>query len=253
MKKISRISLLALLYVVLAQPVQAQLLRDYVNDAGKLLSGNKNKDKNSETVTYTEIVAGLREALQVGAQNATKSLSLKDGFFGNAMVKIMMPPEAKKVENTLRQIGMGSYVDKAILSMNRAAEDAAQQALPIFVNAIKGMSIQDAVTILNGPNNAATEYLKSKTTAQLTAAFRPVINRSLEKVNATKYWAELCEVYNSLPTTYNKVNPDLAGYVTQKALDGVFHHIADEETKIRLNPADRVTDLLKKVFSYKKK
>ena len=143
---------------------------------------------------------------------------------------------------------MGEHVDKAILSMNRAAEDASKKALPIFVNAITSMSIQDGLSILKGGNNAATTYLKSKTTASLTAAFRPIIEESLDKVNATKYWAEVFTIYNGLPTTYKKVNPDLTGYVTERALNGVFVYIADEESKIRLNPAARVTDLLKKVF-----
>ena len=159
-----------------------------------------------------------------------------------------MPPEAKKVENTLRSIGMGDQVDKAVLSMNRAAEDASIKALDIFINAIKNMSIQDGLSILKGGNNAATEYLKSKTTAALTTAFRPIIEESLDKVNATKYWSEVFTVYNELPTTYKKVNPDLPAYVTERALNGVFVYIADEEAKIRMNPAARVTDLLKKVF-----
>lgn len=230
---------------------EAQILRDYVNDAGRMLGGGKKKT-DSKTITNTEIVAGLKEALDMGAKAATNKLSVKDGFFGNAMVKVLMPPEAAKVENTLRQFGMGAYVDKAILSMNRAAEDAAIQAQPIFINAIKGMTVQDALNILKGSNDAATQYLKAKTMAQLTTAFKPVISASLDKVNATKYWTEVFEVYNNLPTTHNKVNPDLTAYVTERALNGVFLYIAEEEGRIRLNPAARVTDLLKKVFSYGK-
>jgi hypothetical protein len=230
---------------------EAQILRDYVNDAGRMLGGGKKKT-DSKTITNTEIVAGLKEALDMGAKAATNKLSVKDGFFGNAMVKVLMPPEAAKVENTLRQFGMGAYVDKAILSMNRAAEDAAIQAQPIFINAIKGMTVQDALNILKGSNDAATQYLKAKTMAQLTTAFKPVIRASLEKVNATRYWSEVFEVYNNLPTTHNKVNPDLTAYVTERALNGVFLYIAEEEGRIRLNPAARVTDLLKKVFSYGK-
>ena len=229
----------------------AQMLRDYVNSAEHVFDRNKKGDK--KPLTNTDITAGLREALQVGAKNATDRLSLENGFFGNALIKVLMPPEAKKVENTLREAGMGSYVDKAILSMNRAAEDASQKALPIFVNAIKGMSIQDALGILNGSNDAATQYLKNKTTAQLTAAFKPVISESLDKVNATKYWKEVFDIYNELPTTFNRVNPDLTEYVTERALNGVFVSIADEEGKIRLNPAARVTDLLKQVFGSIKK
>lgn len=225
---------------------QAQLIKDYVKDAKGIMGGKKKGGGQSSS--ESEIAAGLREALQVGAKNATGKVSAVDGFFGNSLIKILMPPEAKKVETTLRDIGMGAQVDKAILSMNRAAEDASQKALPIFVNAIKSMTIGDAVSILKGSNDAATQYLKSKTSADLTAAFKPVIQQSLEKVNATKYWAEVFNIYNRLPTTREKVNPDLAAYVTERALNGVFIYIAEEEGKIRTDPAARVTDLLKKVF-----
>ncbi|MBC7554346.1 MAG: DUF4197 domain-containing protein, partial [Taibaiella sp.] len=225
----------------------AQLLRDYMNDASRVLKGAK-KSTSKTTITNTEITEGLRQALELGAKTATNQLSAPNGFFGNALVKVLMPPEAKKVEDALRHVGMGTYVDKAILSMNRAAEDATKQALPIFGNAIKSMTIQDAIGILKGSNDAATQYLKSKTTTQLTSAFRPIISASLDKVNATKYWAEVFEVYNNLPTTFNKVNPDLSAYVTERALNGVFVYVAEEENKIRLNPAERVTDILKKVF-----
>ncbi len=228
----------------------AQLLRDYVNDAEHLIDNSKGK-KGGNKLSSDEISSGLKEALQVGAKNATSQLSATNGFFGNALIKVLMPPEAKKVENTLREIGMGSYVDNAILTMNRAAEDASTQALPIFVNAIKTMSIQDALGILQGGNGAATQYLKNKTTAQLTAAFKPVISASLDKVNATKYWTQVFTVYNELPTTFNKVNPDLPAYVTERALNGLFVYIAEEENKIRMNPAARVSDLLKKVFGQK--
>ncbi len=160
-----------------------------------------------------------------------------------------MPPEAKKVESTLRSVGLGNLVDNAILSMNRAAEDASKSAAPIFVNAIKSMSIQDAVGILKGNDSAATSYLKSKTTPALTAAFHPVIDSALQKTNATKYWKDVFDTYNKLPTTFNKVNPDLTGFVTDKALTGMFYQVALEEAKIREDPAARVTDILKKVFA----
>ena len=220
---------------------------NYLKDAQNMVSKKKNSNK-SGSATQSEISDGLRQALQIGAQNATGRVSAVNGFFGNALIKVLMPPEAKKVESTLREIGMGQYVDDAILSMNRAAEDASGKALPIFVDAIKSMSIQDALSILNGGNNAATNYLKQKTTASLTAAFRPIIQQSLDKVNATKYWAAVFNTYNELPMTFNKVNPDLPAYVTERALNGVFVNIADEEAKIRTDPAARVTSLLKKVF-----
>ena len=197
-------------------------------------------------LTNDEIVSGLKEALTVGTQNGTNRLSSVDGFFANAALKILMPPEAVKVENTLREFGMGSVVDKAVLSMNRAAEDAAKSATPIFVSAIKQMTITDALNILKGGNNAATSYFKNATTVALTAAFRPSIEASLSKVGATKYWKEVFSTYNTFSA--NKVNTDLAGYVTDKAVTGIFIEVANEELKIRQDPAARVSDLLKKVF-----
>jgi hypothetical protein len=143
---------------------------------------------------------------------------------------------------------MGSMVDKAIISMNRAAEEASKSAAPIFVDAIKSMTIGDAFGILKGSDSAATTYLKGKTTVNLTNAFKPVIESALEKVNATKYWKDVFETYNKLPTTFNKVNTDLSGYVTDKALTGLFYQVSLEEQKIRKDPAARVTDILKKVF-----
>lgn len=146
---------------------------------------------------------------------------------------------------------MGSIVDKAILSMNRAAEDASGKAVPIFVNAIRNMNIQDGLNILRGGNGAATAFLRNATTAALTTAFRPVIQTSLSKVGATNYWGDVMRTYNRLPTTRNQINPDLTAYVTERALNGLFVNIAEEENKIRTNPAARVTDLLSKVFGAK--
>lgn len=193
-----------------------------------------------------EITAGLKEALSVGANNSSSKLSSLDGFFGNAAIKILMPEEAKKVESTLRNIGLGSLVDKAILSMNRAAEDASKSAAPIFVNAIKTMSINDAVGILRGGDYAATDYFKLKTTEPLAAAFQPVIESALKKTNATKYWEDVFSAYNKFAA--KPINTNLAGYVTEKSLAGIFYEVGLEEQKIRKDPAARVTDLLKKVF-----
>jgi len=195
-----------------------------------------------------DIVNGLREALSVGAKNAGARLHVANGFFGNSLIKVVMPPEAQKVESALRNIGMGSTVDDAILSMNRAAEDAAGEAVPIFVNAVMSMNIQDGLNILRGGNGAATNYLKQKTTAALTEAFRPVISKSLDKVGATSLWNTVFSTYNKLPLTRNKINPDLVAYVTERALSGLFITIAEEENKIRTNPAARVTSILQKVF-----
>lgn len=204
--------------------------------------------KDGGGLSNEDVVAGLKEALSVGARNSADKLSSVDGFFANAAIKVLMPEEAKKVESTLRNLGFGNMVDNAILSMNRAAEEASKSAAPIFVDAITSMSIQDAFGILKGSDSAATVYLKGKTTASLTNAFKPVIEKALEKTNATKYWKDVFETYNKLPTTFNKVNTDLSGYVTDKALTGMFYQVALEEQKIRKDPAARVTDILKKVF-----
>jgi hypothetical protein len=197
-------------------------------------------------LSSTQIAAGLKEALTIGTQNSTNKLSAANGFFANAALKILMPPEAQKVESTLRNVGLGSVVDKAILSMNKGAEEAAKSAAPIFVNAIKQMTITDALGILKGGNNAATNYFKDKTTASLTAAFRPVIGEALKKVDATKYWSDLFTVYNKFSST--PINTDLTAYVTERAVAGIFQEVAVEEQKIRQDPAARVTDLLKTVF-----
>jgi len=230
----------------------AQILKDLLNSvSGKTSGTTGNSGLSLNNISNTEIVGALRDALQVGAKNAAGKLSVENGYFGNALIKILLPPEAKKVETALRQIGMGQLVDKTILSMNRAAEDAAQKALPIFVNAITSMSIQDGINIVRGGNGAATSYLRSKTTAALTTAFKPVIQNSLNKINVATYWNQMFTFYNKLPTTFNKVNPDLTSYVTERALNGLFMTISDEENKIRANPSARVTDLLKKVFGAK--
>jgi hypothetical protein len=200
------------------------------------------------SLSNADITAALRQALEIGSQNAGSRLNSVNGFFGNSLIKILMPPEARKMESTLRSFGFSQVADKAILAMNRAAEDAAGKAAPIFINAIRSMTITDAVNILRGGNGAATNYLRSATTASLTNAFRPVISGSLSKVGATAYWGDAMRIYNGLPITRNKINPDLTAYVTERALNGLFVNIADEETRIRTNPAARVTDLLKKVF-----
>lgn len=213
----------------------------------QILKGISEYPTTAGGLSNSEIVSGLKQALEIGAQNSAGQLSSLDGFFKNAAIKILLPQEAQKVEKTLRDLGMGSLVDKAILSVNRAAEDAAKSAAPIFVNAIKTMSIQDALGILKGGDFAATNYLKSRTTSPLTDAFKPVIEKSLGNVGATKYWADLFNTYNKFATS--KINPDLSAYVTEKAMDGIFFQVGLEEQKIRKDPAARVTELLKKVFS----
>lgn len=196
-----------------------------------------------------EIASGLKEALTIGTQNGTNKLSMADGFFADAAVKILLPAEAQKVETTLRSLGMGSLIDKAILSMNRAAEDAAKSATPIFVNAIKQMTISDALGILQGGESAATNYFKDKTTGALTTSFSPVVHNALQKTEATKYWKEIFTTYNQFAA--KDINPDLDAFVTGKAIDGIFYQLSLEEQKIRKDPAARATDLLKKVFGSK--
>jgi len=199
--------------------------------------------------TTLEIGQGLKQVLELGTSAGADRLSAKDGFLGNLAVKILFPPEAQKVEKTLRTIGLGSLADNVILSLNRAAEDAAKEAKPIFVSAVKQMTITDATNILLGNRDAATEYFKRVTSAQLTAKFSPVITNSLNKVNATKYWTDAAGQYNKLPLV-KPVNTDLSAYVAQKAIEGMFVEIAQEELKIRNNVGARSTTLLQKVFGY---
>lgn len=199
-------------------------------------------------VTEAEAGQGIKEALGQGLTRAVSFLNKTDGFFGNAFYKILLPPEAQKVEATMRRIGLGKQVDRAVLQINRGAEDAVGFATPIFVNAIKEMTIADAINIIKGPKDGATNYFKQKTTAALIQAFTPVVKNSLDKVEATKYYGDLMNAYNNFPTTRNKVNPDLTSYVVGKAVDALFDQIAKEEMEIRANPVKRTTDLMKKVF-----
>jgi hypothetical protein len=199
-------------------------------------------------VTEAEAAQGIREALNQGTAKGIGFLNKTDGFFGNEAYKLFLPPDAKKIENTLRDIGFGKMVDKAILQINRGAEDAVGFAKPIFVDAIKEMTLMDALNIVRGPKDAATNYFRDKTTDKLVAAFLPVIKSSLDKLNATKFYGDVVTAYNNLPTTFNKVNPDLPSYVTGKAVSALFDQVAKEEANIRENPVARTTEILKKVF-----
>jgi len=233
MKNITKYGFIGLLILSLTACETAQQVLSGMNTGNGTLSGS-------------EIAAGLKEALTIGTQNSSSRLSAVDGFFGNAAIKILMPEEAKKVESALRNIGLGSLIDKAVLSINRAAEDASRSAAPIFVNAIKEMTITDAMGILKGGDYAATDYFKSKTTTALSNAFRPVIEKALAKTDATKYWGDVFSAYNKFAA--KPVNTDLTGYVTEKSINGIFYEVGLEEQKIRKDPAARVTELLKKVF-----
>lgn len=198
-------------------------------------------------VTEAEAGEGIKEALSQGLAGAVLKLNKEDGFFKDAIYKILVPEDAQKIANTLRDIGFGSMVDKAILQINRGAEDAAGYAKPIFVNAIKNMSIQDAIGLVRNGDTSATHFFREKTTTQLIAAFTPVIKSSLDKVDATKYYGDMVNKYNSIPFV-KKINPDLTSYVTMKATNALFDLVAKEEKNIRNNFAARTTDLLKKVF-----
>ncbi|CAN5726394.1 DUF4197 domain-containing protein [soil metagenome] len=198
-------------------------------------------------LTQGEVANGLKEALTVGISKGADLASQTDGFYQNSLIRIPFPPEVQRVETRLRQIGLGGEVDKFILSLNRGAEDAAKSAKPIFISAIRSLTIQDAWVILRGDKNAATEYLRRTTSDQLTNAFQPVMQTSLDRVNATRYYGEIITRYNQIPLV-QKVNPDLEGYATQKAIDGLFLLIEEEEANIRENPVARTTELLRRVF-----
>ncbi|WP_432712303.1 DUF4197 domain-containing protein [Pedobacter sp.] len=240
MNKLSTFLIGALIILITGCDVQSQ------SQLGSILKQIPTATGNPTT---TEIASGIKQALEIGTSAGADKLSAKDGFLGNAAVKILFPTEAQKVEKTLRTLGLGSLADNVVTSLNRAAEDAAKEAKPIFVSAIKQMTITDATNILLGNNNAATAYFERVTTSQLMAKFKPVVTSSLSKVGATKYWGDAAASYNKLPLI-TPVNTDLSAYVAQKAIQGMFVQIAQEELKIRSDLSSRSTTLLQKVFSY---
>lgn len=202
-------------------------------------------------LTQNDAASGIREALSKGITKAVEVVSKTDGYFKNPLITIPFPSEASAVENAVRKVGMGNEVDKVVESLNRAAENAAQGALPIFGDAITKLTLTDALSIVQGSNErAATDYLQKTTSAQLTEKFKPVIQQSLDKVDATKYWETVMNAYNKIPFV-KKMNPDLSQYVTEKAISGLFIMVAQEEKEIRKNPLARTTDILKKVFDIK--
>lgn len=218
------------------------------NIANAQLNLNKlKKSLGGESLSTEQVAEGLKEALTNGVSKGADLVSQLDGYYKNPEIKIPFPPEVRQVENSLRQIGLGSEVDRFVESLNRAAEDAAKEAKPIFISAIKQMTIQDAWGILKGEQDAATKYLSKTTSPLLTEKFNPVIRQSLDKVNATRYYSDLINTYNKIPLV-KKVNPHLDEYATEKAIQGLFLMIAKEEKNIRANPGARTTDLLKQVF-----
>ncbi len=236
MKKLTLLFLLLAIYFGSFES-KAQLIKDAQKIIGQNTGGLSEKDAAD----------GIKEALVNGTDKGVKTVSKTDGYFGNPEIKIPFPPEEKEMESKLRSIGLGNKVDEVTLSINRAAEDAANEAGPIFVSAIKSMSITDAVNIVKGKDDAATMYLKKTTSGELKIKFQPKIKASLDKVDATKEWEALIKEYNKIPFVKKK-NPNLSEYVTRKAIDGLFVMIAKEELSIRKDPMARTSDLLKKVF-----
>lgn len=227
------------------QTVEAQKFGDLLKKASNMAL------PSTSGLSTDEIAGGLKEALQNGVQTGTAKLSSPGGFLENAALKIIMPPEAQKIESTLRRLGFNKLMDDMIVSMNRAAEDACKTAVPIFTTAIKEMTITDGINILRGNDTSATSYLRTKTNMALTQSFSPVIKSSLDKVNATQYWEKIITTYNSVPLIGKKMNPDLIAYVTDKSLSGMYTEIATREKDIRANPAARTSALLQKVFTKK--
>ncbi|MFO0495568.1 MAG: DUF4197 domain-containing protein [Flavobacteriia bacterium] len=197
-----------------------------------------------------EVISGLKEALNVGIKNSVNLTSVTDGFLKNTDIRLPFPQDALKVKQKALDLGMSAQVEKFETTLNRAAEEATKEALPIFADAITNMSISDGFGILNGGNGAATKFLKDNTTAKLTAAFAPKVEAAISKVKLTEYWNPIITKYNSAMTLTGgeKLNPDLNKYVTEKAIAGLFHMVEIEENKIRKDPLARVSDLLKKVF-----
>ncbi len=206
--------------------------------------------KGTGSLSETEIIDGLKEALTKGAQTAGADLNKTDGYLGNPLIKIPFPQEAQRAESALRDIGMGAKVDQFITSLNRSAEQAAKEAAPIFTNAVKQMNFSDAKNILTGSDTAATAYLRKSTYTQLYNAFAPHVHEALNSNSVEKQWNELATAYNKLPLV-KKVSADIVNYTTNKALSGLFVTVAQEEEKIRKNPAAQTTELLKKVFGGK--
>lgn len=227
---------------LMASPVLSQDVKGTIKGALESATGGSSAGTGS-------VVAGLKEALAVGTGNAVQTLSKSEGYFGDAAVKILLPGKMQTAAEVLKKAGYQKEVDDLILSMNRAAEQAAPKAKPIFEDAVKKMTFEDAQKILNGGNTAATDYFKAKTTPQLTDAFKPVIADSMNQVGVTRSYKALTDRYTSLVPFGKMDSFDLDSYVTGKSLDGLFLKVGQEEAKIRTNPAARTTDLLKKVFA----
>ncbi len=215
-------------------------------------NGQNSSTASPNSISSNEAASGIKQALSQGLDRSIKSLAVQDGFLGNAAVKILMPPEAQKVESALRGIGLGSLCDNLIQSLNRAAESAVNEATPVFVSALSQLTIRDATKILlSGQSDAATDFFKRTTTSELAKRFSPIVEGALGKHNVAQYWSAVIGRYNQIPLVNEKIETDLNKYVTQKAIDGLFHQVAAEELKIRNNlGGTRTTPLLQKVFGY---
>jgi hypothetical protein len=237
--------------ILLGALISFSVLTPSCDTVDQLLAGASTSGGSSTPgLSNQEVVAGLKEALNIGISNSVNLASVTNGFLNNAKIRLPFPQDAINVRNKAIEWGMKSQVDKFEETLNRAAEEAAKEALPIFKNAITSMSISDGFAILKGGNGAATNYLRENTKSQLVQAFSPKVANAIDKVQLTKFWEPIISKYNlAAPLAgYQKVNPDLNAYVTEKAIDGLFKLVNDEENKIRENAAARVTDLLKKVF-----
>lgn len=223
---------------------------DILNSAAGTLLETTGDESGRKSLTNQEVIAGLKEALTVGIKNAVDVTAIADGFLANSEIKLPFPASANAMKEKAIEWGLEGQVDKVVTTLNRAAEDAAKEAVPIFVNAIKNMTVQDGFAILNGGQGAATEFLRKNTTNELLVVFAPKVQNSIEKVKLTQYWEPVATRYNQAMffTGGEKVDTDLNQYVTERAIDGLFTMVEKEEVKIRQDPAARVTDLLKRVF-----
>jgi hypothetical protein len=219
-------------------------LQEAADKADEMLNGS------SGALSEDEIISGLKDALRVGAESAVSTVSIADGFNKDPLIKIPFPEDAQKVKTAAINLGLSQKVEQFETTLNRAAEEASKEAVPVFVDAITSITIQDGMGILKGENNAATKYLDSKTRIALETKFSPIVQSAIEKVSLTSYWEPLAAAYNTsiIFTGGEEIDPDLNAYITSRAIDGLFVYIAKEEKNIRDNPAARITEILQKVF-----
>jgi len=241
---------LLIISLLLPGYIFSQSWKDLKKAAKKVNAELNNPSKKVDLFNENDAANALKETLNKGVEKGVGVLSIKDGFFNNQAVKIPFPPEANTIFDKLKKMGFQKELNKVVLSINRAAEDAIISAKPIFINAIKNMTIKDAINIVKGSETAGTDYLYDNTNAELVEAFKPNIKSSLNRVDATKQWKNIMSTYNKIPFV-KKINPDLELYVTQKTIEGLFHILSEEEIEIRKNPQKRTSDILKKVFGNK--